>query len=372
MSFSNFKNNALPYQHNVNSQHHVIQNNNNFVLDRKLITIHSNDRDYSKYPNANNFHIKLGSQFDNVQSVRLVDYQFPKKTYVFSDKYCNTKLVLYILGNAGTEISTHTGFTDGEIKIILDNSNNKTKIDKKEITIPEGNYTGDELAKILNKKLTNVTCVYSNVEDKLFLHTDADKKFFIDFRHKPNYDNVNYASQQEIFDQHTNWGIGYNMGFSKKFIFSSSGTFIYQNNAGITDQTSDIHYVKSEHPILVSSDPIVYLDINKLNQLDEIVPYSGKTTSKYNNNSSYKNNGAFAKINLQNNDFASNPSKIKDIFYSDTPLKSLDRLELKVRYHDGRMVDFKNKEYSIVLEINCLRDKQFNGKTINVPSFFPL
>ena len=83
MSFSNFRNNALPYQNNVNTQHHVIQNNNNFVLDRKLITIHSNDRDYSKYPNANNFHIKLGSQIDNVQSVRLVDYQFPKKHMYF-------------------------------------------------------------------------------------------------------------------------------------------------------------------------------------------------------------------------------------------------------------------------------------------------
>ena len=370
MSFSNFKDNALPYQHNVNSQHHIIRNNNNFVLDRKLITIHSNDRDYSKYPNANNFHIKLGSQFDNVQSVRLVDYQFPKKTYVFSDKYCNTKLVLYILGDTtGKAISGNDyGFTDGEIKIILDNSSNKTKIDKKEITIPEGNYTGDELAKIINNN-TDISCNYSNVEDKLFLYTDSE--FFIDFRRKPNYDNVNYASQQEIFDQHTNWGIGYNMGFSKKFIFSSSGTFSYQNNGEIKQQTTT-HYVKSEHPILVTSDPIVYLDINKLNQLDEIVPYSGKTTSKYNNNSSYKNNGAFAKINLQNSDFASNPSKIKDIFYSDTPLKSLDRLELKVRYHDGRLVDFKNKEYSIVLEINCLRDKQFNGKTINVPSFYPL
>jgi hypothetical protein len=372
MSFSNFKDNALPYHHNVNSQHHVIQNNNNFVLDRKLITIHSNDRDYSKYPNANNFHIKLGSQFDNVQSVRLVDYQFPKKTYVFSDKYCNTKLVLYILGDiSGIAISTHTGFTDGEKKIILDNSNNKTKIDKKEITIPEGNYTGDELAKIINNN-ADVSCNYSDVEDKLFLYTNSNKKFFINFRHKPNYDNVNYAGQQEIFDQHTNWGIGYNMGFSKKFIFSSNGIFSYQNNGEINEQLTGTHYVKSEHPILVSSDPMVYLDINKLNQLDEIVPYSGKTTSKYNNNSSYKNNGAFAKINLQNNDFASNPSKIKDIFYSDTPLKSLDRLELKVRYHDGRMVDFKNKEYSIVLEINCLRDKQFNGKTINVPSFYPL
>ena len=375
MSFSNFRNNALPYQNNVNTQHHVIQNNNNFVLDRKLVTIHSNDRDYSKYPNANNFHIKLGSQFDNVQSVRLVDYQFPKKTYVFSDKYCNTKLVLYTFDDTSptTAISELEGFTKDEKNIIkergwLDSSGVK----KTEVTIPEGNYTGNELAVILDNELDGFSCIYSDVEDKLFLHTDANKKFFIDFRHKPNYDNVNYASQQEIFDQHTNWGIGYNMGFSKKFIFSSSGTFSYQNNGQYTIKSNAIHYVKSEHPILVSSSPIVYLDINKLNQMDEIVPYSGKTTSKYNDNSSYKNNGAFAKINLQNSDFASNPGKIKDIFYSDTPLKSLDRLELKVRHHDGRLVDFKNKEYTIILEINCLRDKQFNGKTINVPSFYPL
>ena len=86
--FSSFKNAQQPVHH-LNSQHHIIKNNTNFLIERKLVTIHSNDRDYSKYPDANNFNIKLGSQFNNVQSVRLVDFNFPKKLYVFSEKYCN-------------------------------------------------------------------------------------------------------------------------------------------------------------------------------------------------------------------------------------------------------------------------------------------
>ena len=383
MSFSNFKNNAQPYRNNLNSQHHIIQNNTNFMIERKLVSIHSNDRDYSKYPNSNQFHIKLGSQFDNVQSVRLVDYQFPKKMYVFSDNYCNTKFDIYYEADGKPIIgaSSHD-FSKEDAKIIKEGlSINLTTVKFKKLTvvIPEGNYTLPQLNAILNNKIptTILTCDYSDIENKLYFQSADDKKFFFDFKNQPSYDNVNSGVKLTIFNQHINWGAGYHLGFSKNYIFSKISTAVIQyqkdNSVSASEQIAQNKiYIISENPLLIESDPVIYLDIDKLNQMDEIIPYSERTTSRYNDNSSYKNNGAFAKINMSNAAYAYNPSKIKDVFYSDTPIKSLDRLEIKVRHHDGRLVDFRNKEYSMVLEINCLRDKYDNGKRVNVPKFYPL
>tara|TARA_B100000900_G_C20593246_1_gene722376 strand:+ start:103 stop:1326 length:1224 start_codon:yes stop_codon:yes gene_type:complete len=407
MSFSNFKNNAQPYTHNLNSQHHVIANNKNFVMDRKVVTIHSNDRDYSKYHSANKFNIKLGTQFDNVQSVRLIDYQFPKNLYTFSDKYCNTTFRVYYTTWQENENDTYTGpddkkieSTDGGFDSYFSKSdqkdiNSQNWSDSDNLTlwyfdvrIPEGNYTGRQLAtmihdkgNILLKKNDSETetkqlfsCSFSETEDKLYFIGLTNLIF--DFNRMFNYTNVESSVQNEIIDQKTNWGLGYNMGFEKQLVFTkvpgANNNIKYMKDGVVQEITSNQHYITSESPVILQFDPVLYLDINRLNQIDEIVPYCEKTTSRYNNNSSYKNNGAFAKINMDSNGYVSNLSNIKDIFYSDTPLKSLDRLEIKVRHHDGRMVDFVNKEFTIVLEINCLRDRHDNGKIINVPSFYQL
>lgn len=46
-------------QYNVNNEHQLIRRQNTYVLDRKLVTIHSQDRDVSQWPNANHFEVTL-------------------------------------------------------------------------------------------------------------------------------------------------------------------------------------------------------------------------------------------------------------------------------------------------------------------------
>ena len=70
----------------------LIKPENTFVLDRKLISIHSVDRDYQKWPNSNQFGIDLGVAFSNVQSMRLVNFAVPTNNYTFSTAYQNTKM----------------------------------------------------------------------------------------------------------------------------------------------------------------------------------------------------------------------------------------------------------------------------------------
>ena len=68
----------------------LISREQNYVLDRKLLTIHSEDRDITKWPNANEFEIVLPQQLLNIQSMRLVEIEVPSKLYVFSNLYQNT------------------------------------------------------------------------------------------------------------------------------------------------------------------------------------------------------------------------------------------------------------------------------------------
>ena len=77
---------------NVHNNHQLQQRQQNYVLDRKLLTVHSDDRDICKWPYSNNFEIRLPEQYLNIQSMRLVEVVMPANYYTFSNQYQNTKL----------------------------------------------------------------------------------------------------------------------------------------------------------------------------------------------------------------------------------------------------------------------------------------
>mgnify|MGYP006127888795 FL=1 len=52
---------------NVNVNHPLIQRENNYVSIKKNVSVHSDDRDISKWPNANEFEIELPQPFKQVQ-----------------------------------------------------------------------------------------------------------------------------------------------------------------------------------------------------------------------------------------------------------------------------------------------------------------
>ena len=55
-------------QFNVNNEHQLIRRQNTYVLNRKLITIHSEDRDITKWPNSNHFEVTIPEDLINVHS----------------------------------------------------------------------------------------------------------------------------------------------------------------------------------------------------------------------------------------------------------------------------------------------------------------
>ena len=68
----------------VQQTHPLIPREQTYVLDRKLVSIHSFDRDIKKWPFGNHFEIELPQAMRNIQSMRLLTITLPSNKYVFS------------------------------------------------------------------------------------------------------------------------------------------------------------------------------------------------------------------------------------------------------------------------------------------------
>jgi glucan biosynthesis protein len=133
-------------QYNVNNEHQLIRRQNTYVLDRKLITFHSQDRDVSQWPYANYFEVTLPETLNNVQSMRLVEIQLPGNQYVFSNNQQNIKMQFYIIPNVSTQTSKYLAL-EAQTTVPY------------EITIQEGYFTPSEMAteiqNLMNQAVTN-------------------------------------------------------------------------------------------------------------------------------------------------------------------------------------------------------------------------
>ena len=61
----------------LNNNHPLIPNSNQYLFERKFVSINSEDRDLIKYPNSSEFEIELPQDYVNVQSVKLYSWSFP-------------------------------------------------------------------------------------------------------------------------------------------------------------------------------------------------------------------------------------------------------------------------------------------------------
>jgi len=126
--------------------HPLIPREQTYLLSRKFVTIHSEDRDIIKYPEANTFDIKLPQIMENVQSMRLVSYSFPDKFYTFSSEYQNTKLSFVI------KVDTYSIEPLGCDEIIT-------------IEIQPGNYTITQLTNEIQTKMND--CITQKIRRTL-------------------------------------------------------------------------------------------------------------------------------------------------------------------------------------------------------------
>lgn len=382
----------------LKNDHPLIPREQTYSINRKLITVHSEDRDINKWPNANHFELQLPQTYTNVETMALVEYSFPTYYYTFSNDSQNTKIT-FSLGVSGVIYT---------------------------LTISPGFYSSTQFAAELQNQMNlavsssygNFRVFYDEVRQRLLFGNTTETFTFI-YNRCEIYDNdpcyvpciyssIPQAPQQSAtsrWNQYTNWGLGYNIGFVKCLPSECANVqdVINANKMPAVPVTGDqsVYYINSSPTttgyvwlpvgsggtgyVLVPPNPPslngytdMYVEIDKYNYEDEMQPYSSHTTNIRNNDYNGIVNAAFAKIPLR-----TKPTQIVtalEYMYGDEPpdtsqgfatffppLDKLSKLKFKFRYHDGTLVNFGGQNFSFTIALYTYRDEIARSKHLRTP-----
>ena len=356
---SNFHNNSNLLLNN--STHPIIQQKNTFSLDRKLLTVHAIDRDTLFYPISNLFSIKTPQPYNNVQSFRLTEINFPSLINNFSKN----------LNNNNFHISTSDP-----------------------ITIPDGNYREANLATFLTNQLTDISVSY--LEDRQRFIFYSTKSFNINFnleqtnckllipvnnsfrnqsRRSNNFIDGFNIHQQENDVLFINEGFLYDIGFD-----ISVSTINFATN--ISTQYGDLSKISSilsnnpQNYILTNSPPRfrnkqpIYLEIDPINiNYDELNPFPNGTNNMFSINSNSSTRTAFIKIPpfIYNHGGMQYDNVQNGVAFFEAPIKRIQNLKFKFRYHDNKLVDLDNQDVNFTIEINQLRSNIHRDMKVMTP-----
>ena len=342
----------------------LIERLQNFTLDRKLLSIDTNDRDKTRWPNPNEFEVSLPQTYSNVESIRLLNIQIPNKLYNISEHLQNNKMIVQ----------------NGSDKLL--------------ITLDDGYYSNSHICDTIQNKVrlgfgsawtpNNVFNVdFNNVSQKPHF-TSASKDFsFIFFDPDISYNtSSNSPCNNNVYDQHSNWGLGHNLGFDNKqwveshavHDTSNSDIFFYYNSNQLVP-TSAVGAIIPPKQIELNQNQFIYLEIDKYNTSDEIKPF---INDRLNNTNTGLVNSYFAKIPIKYNTYNGNSINqslttkddfIDSLSYYQPPIEKISKLKIKFRYHNGLPVDLGNFNISLTLEFNQIRNEM---KTYDVRKPFRL
>ena len=288
-------------------------------MDTFFLSVHTEDRDVSKWPNNNHFSVMLPVEYKNVAAIKLEQIQLPSTQYAFMNDYGNTTFLITL----GT--TTYT------------------------ITIAEGMYYNPaDLATELSHRIFSTTGMavlvsYNPIHYKYsFSYTDAFQLSF-------ETTNIN----------HSFWGLGSYLGFQKK-VYTSNAT--NTNNIPLGTSTTG-HQLVSEFQSCIHGYSHVYMELDQYNTMDEIEPYTYKSNLLVHSRHSGKHNSCFAKINTLQSNLNKTPSEdwyraffVNNPFKSDPPIERIQKLIFKFRYHDGRLVDFGNVDFNFTLSFQFVHE----------------
>ena len=380
-------------QYNVNNEHQLIRRQNTYLLDKQLVTIHSEDRDINKWPNSNHFEIDLPEALTNVQSVRLAEIGLPNNQYIFSNNQQNTKLSFLLDPKVSNRPAEYLALAQHVDTPFI-------------ITIQEGSYTPDEMANELQNNMNNVVTtwlesksvttvpynrfivIYDSV-GQCFCFGNTYDDFIFNFKQKVVYDISCNMSQidryVDVWDQYTNWGLPSFLGFNKEmYTTTSSKNSLYFNytkpptewlkpdtslSPGILKASA--YYLIAPLISSIGGDNVIYMEMDKYNSMDELSPYSDKTNNMYNNDYNGVVNAAFAKIPITSSPgkyvFDSRTNFLQNISSYFPPIDKIRKLKFKFRYHDERLVEFKDNNFNFTLAFYLLKDEIARDTEIRVP-----
>lgn len=403
---------------NVSTTHPMIKNVQQYMFQKKYVSIHSQDRDIIKYPISTSFEIELPQDYVNVQTVKLSSWNFPSSYYTFSELRYNTCLFFTITEPYNPYLNNNT---DPLTIAIYEGLNLKIATPFK-AKISEGFYDPLQMATELTNTMnytvsvylleyltekyynlvqdfidsggyTEFVVVFNSVKKKLFFGNKSSQ-FQLD-NNSCLYTFNNLIKNTDCLNKNTmkeyiNWGLPWFLGFTYCNI-SSEEVYPYTNGTlnflklprftyGDIEEGDDgywlkpsysnssVYFIEAPEVINILGDSNFYIEIMGMNSIDETSPYDFSCFTKQSNVTNGVTNAAFAKIPILSTpltqffDFIQRPYK-----YYDPPAERIRRLYIRLRHHDGSPVFFGNIDYSFTLEFGLLVPHNERHMNIQVP-----
>lgn len=396
---------------NVSTNHPLIPNAQQYMLEQKYVTFHSEDRNVIKYPNSSEVEIELPQDYCNVQGVKLASWSIPCNYNTFSSSQFNVSMsfrFLELLNNGSTELQKK--INDG-LFANLTNSYN--------IVISEGFYDpfymASELTNRFNEAVTTYLLFYLNRIERPDLVTEfislggysdfviaynivkanlwfgnKSSKFII-----PNIENNVFLRNASLgkfqYPVYSNWGLGSYLGFQKNtpiesiesFFDSNANRYVYprfyykdgnRGDAGywLTDGEAygktPVFYLEAPYKLNIMGNSHIYMEVDLLNNMDEYVPFEATAFARHTNEANGIVNSAFAKIPISGVPLSQayeNDAESFKIF--NPPAERISKLKFKFRYHNGLLVDFENFNYTFTLEFVIYRPQSQKNVNMFVP-----
>jgi len=397
----------------------IITDQTNYQIDTKILSIHSNDRDTTKWLYPSLFEIELPQEYYNIQTIRLLNINFTNVEKVFSYYKKNTKFSFSISLYEKT-------FT---------------------ITIEDGNYTGEELASEIQYKMnkalndhvstlsyddmlyeiyTNNLNIFNKDQFTVAYNKVTDKIYFGNLYHEfnllfdnietynietcnlssTNYLNINNMAERQLNNNNANKGFFYYIGYNnieyKSSTVDNNQVFGYNNKTWLNLETTENNIgwiiqhnipgeLKTEKDsiqyynittVKLENKNVFYMEIERFNNCDELIenPMNSSSLSDP-NKSCFKNtyggkvDSFFCKIITSGIDsYSATSQSINGLLHNCSkiftpPLENLRKLKFKFRYHNGSLVNFYDQDINFTLEINSIRNEIRNGMTVNKPTY---
>jgi len=273
----------------------------------------------------------------------------------------------------------------------------------------------------------NFNVHFDSISQELYIGNTRDE-FKLNFDIQCDYDDICSSGQPEMWGKSINWGLPYNMGFEQEqytdytstrtgiqFSSMSDPWLLPDSSSSPTGTIVKSCYYVSPFPIQILFDDTIYMEMEKYNTMDELLPYSflsagllnsakcscmGQMGNAYGTASAnkicsqnkcpkcqvcptpYSNvggkvNSAFAKIPYglspisptgANYQRVAIKGEIQNVSSFAPPLDSVSKLKMKFRFHDGRLVEFGKFRFDFTLAIGLLTDEISRSYDTRVPS----
>ena len=388
--------NPLTGNYHLNNTHNIQPNADTYYIEKKYVSIHSEDRNIIMYPKSGEFQINLPQTLSNVIKVRAVTYDFPSNYDVFSRDRDNVQLAITMgtphvpmvltagslrkaiyecllsITNTMFVVTITTGFYTPQ-QMVTELTNRLNKLISDQLSSYVNAHLGEyaALRPITDSAYNRFVVIYNEVQQNIWFGNTADP-FTL------NNSNIYLVSQgntavqckQKLLPNFSDWGLPSNLGLPRTDTPSVPAAYVRIYYGEITPGDDGywlvpntilgntlVYYVECPNKINLMGYSNFYLTISKFNSLDTTMPFSINS-----NNNINKPNGivnlALAKIQIPTTPitqwFGQNAENSPYAYFT-PPLDKVSQLDIKLRYHDGSIADFQNFGFSFMLEFEILK-----------------